>query len=439
MPAPIRLNVNAGYTRGESDALRALTQDIARLRVENAGVPDLTDNSTGTAAATIVNMLPPTAAFDATAAGGALRTGFNTAVDKFEDACRVLTNSLNNVAARVGLPRLTALSGTQATANVIPALDKTVTTTNGATSLDYAGGRTTMQAVRRNMNDLVNHFNRVMDALGNRRISSSILGGDVTDTTLEAIPDAAASATGASAVSKATADAFLTAVANNIATLALYWNGLMFQTGMTDLTDSSGGTPAQGLAANAAPALAAGAATTSSPKAGFDGELVKIENNLSDLTLRMNALRLRHNLTAYTDSTGVSPNTTIEALLVALTAVDGTLAANGAVRGADARARIATINNALSSLRVGINEVADLAGVQQLTDALLGTPSTTIADVAATGTAVGQDTVPGGTLLDADVDAWLVINRNNISTLAAKLNEITGTDTPTRPMQVVAA
>ena len=31
----------------------------------------------------------------------------------------------------------------------------------------------------------------------------------------------------------------------------------------------------------------------------------------------------------------------------------------------------------------------------------------------------------GATLLDTAVDAWLVINRNNIGTLAAKFNQIT--------------
>ena len=207
------------------------------------------------------------------------------------------------------------------------------------------------------------------------------------------------------------------------------------QLNTTALTDNSGGTAAAGLAANAAPDAAAGAATTSAPKAGFDAELVKIANNLADLALRTNLLLTQTGLPLLTDSTGGTADTTLEALLIETTAVDGSTGA-AALEEASARARMATVNNALSSLVAKTNALAAALGVTALTDALGGTVSGTLAVLAATAAGVGG-TEPV-TMLDTAVETWLTVNRHNIATVAAHLDSMVGTDVLDLPNVVVA-
>jgi hypothetical protein len=216
--AAIRLTEASKYNTGEFAALRAIAIDLARSKI--GAVPALTDNSTGVAAASIVDLAVPTAKFDATAAGGATATAFNAALTVFENVGKVLTNSFNVVRTKLGLPLLVAQSGTEAAANTIPAMTKTVATTNGATSLDYAEGRARMEGAKRNLNDLVNGYNEIMKAVGMPTLINDLGNVDSTDDNLEAIADAAAAVNFTSAVSKAAVDAFLTGLANNIATIA---------------------------------------------------------------------------------------------------------------------------------------------------------------------------------------------------------------------------
>lgn len=426
-------------TGGLGEVIRGLAVDHARIKLEIAAIGDLTDNTTGVAALSVVDQVLPTAVFDASAAGGATRTEFNTAIGKFEDAGKVLVNAFNDARARLGLPLLSAASGAEAAADTIPAQDKSVNTTSGATSLNYTAGRTAMQKAKDNLHRLVRGLNDIRVAVGHEKLATALSGSLPSDYALVTIADAAADADGATAISKAVADTFLDSLADNLATIAASWNDAMFQTGLSDLTDSSGGTPAAGLAVNTIPALAAGAATTSSPKAGFDTRLGVIEGNLSDLCARMNLLRARYGLAKYTDSTGVTPDTTLAAQNAALAAVDGSTGTD-AVDGATARTRMQTIHNALSSLAVGINELCGFFGIDELTDALVGsTLSTTIANIAATGTGVGQDVTPDATLLDSAVDTWLTTCAHNVATLATKLNAMTGVGSPNQPLGVVAA
>jgi hypothetical protein len=44
----------------------------------------------------------------------------------------------------------------------------------------------------------------------------------------------------------------------------------------------------------------------------------------------------------------------------------------------------------------------------------------------------------GSTMLNTAVNTWLTNNRNNVATLAAKLNQMIGTNAVTRPLHVVA-
>ncbi len=416
-----------------ADAIRGIAIDLARTKVATASVPDLTDNSTGVAAASIVDQVIPSVAFDATSAGGADRAATNTAFGKIENAGKVLVNSFNNVRVRIGLPVMSAF-GTAAAADTIPAQDLTVTTASGTSAIDFNTGRASMLSAKKNIGSLVQGFNEIMAALGETKVASAMLG-DLPFGALVDIATADAAATGASSIAKTVMDAFLTASAANIATLAALWNGVFIQTGLSDLTDSSGGSASDTLAAITIPAAADGAATTSSPKAGFDTNIAVIENNLSELVTRMNVLRKHYGLAAYTDSTGQSVNGTLESQSVNLTAVDGS-SGTVAVDQVSGRAALTVIKNAITSLGTGINELADYFGLTHLTISTGGVASTTIANVAATGTGVAG---AGATLLDTDVDAVLAIIRDSNSSLAAKLNAMTGTGSPDKPLSVVAA
>ena len=418
-------------------ALKGLAVDNARGKLAVAAVPDLTDSSTGTAGSAFTDSAIPSAAFDATVAGGADLTTTNAALLKFENASKVLNNSLNNARSRIGLPNMSAASGTQASPNVIPAQDLTVSTANGTAAVDYASAKSAMSTAKSNLGMLMAGLNELRAALGMGPVPQGAYRGDTNAS--RAMLDVAtvtASATGASSVSKAVMDAFLASMANNLATFAKYWN-LSFTQGavFTALTDSSGGVAASGLVANPNPAPATGAATTSSPKAGFDAELVKIENAIAEIAAKMNLVRGYYDLPLYTDSTGQTANGTIEALTNALTAVDGSTG-TVAVDQITALARMTTVKNALSSLAVGINDLVVYAGAPSLTDASGGTASMTLADIAATGTGVSG---ANATLLDTAVDAWLVINQNNIASLAATLNLVlAASQSATKPLGVVA-
>jgi hypothetical protein len=420
--------------------IRGIAADLALSKIEQALITDFTDNSTGTAATSFVDLVIPTAAFDATSANGASRANWNTAVTKILNGTGVIAKQMNLARVRIGLPLLSWVTATIASAGTIPAQDlNTSTAVSGASALDFTDGAAKMLLLKKNMRVLVIGFQELLKALGYTTLANTFAGSfspGHPGYALVDVPAAAASATGASAISKTVADAFLQASANNMASLARAWNDIMDQgTAISDLTDSTGGSSAAGIVVNALPAPANGAATTSSPKAGFDAELVIFANSHASLTSRMNALRTILNLPRYTDSSGGTATTTLAANSNNLTAVDGS-SGSVAVDQVTARARMVTVANNLSSLAAGINEVRAAYGFEPLTDTVAGVKSTTIAAITATATGVSG---AGATLLDADVDTWLGINRNNLATLAKGLNDVTDTNmTLTKPLSVIA-
>lgn len=432
------LDINSKYQLHptEYEFIRALAIDSARTKLEVAGVADLTDSTTGTAGSAFSNPVVPSAAYNAVSSGGATLTAVNTAFGKFENACKVLVNSFNNARSRIGRGMMSAATGTQASANVLPAQDLTVAATSGTAAVDYASAKAAMIVAKNNLGKVFAGFNEIRRALGEPDISQTLYHGAFTDRALLDVPTVAAAATGASSVSATAMNTFLQALADNLATVAKYWNYMFTQGSFTAITDSSGGSAAAGLVANVAPTAAAGAATTSSPKAGFDTELNVIENAIAEVATKMNSVRAFYDLAVYTDSTGQTANGTVEALSVNLTAVDGS-SGTVAVDVTTALARMATIRNSLSSLAVGINDLVGFVGVASLTDALGGTASTTLANIAATGGGVGGATPV--TLLDTAVDTWLSTNRDNISTLVAKINAVMAqSQAAVKPLGVVA-
>lgn len=415
--------------------IRGLAIDNARNRIEAAAVADWTDNSTGTAAAALVAMPLPSAAIDATSAGGAQTTALNTSIGNTNNAFQVIKNSLNNARSRLGLPLVVFAYGTQAAADTIPAQDLTATAASGTSAAKYSTVLTQLTVVRNNFLKLASAFNEVLVALGEVPLALPVApwGAGIT---LGNPGSATSVAAGPGAVAKADVDPFLAAVANNIATLAATWNRYMTQGGtIAALTDSSGGTAAAGLVANVAPAAAVdGAATTSAPKAGFDTQLNLIEEAISELAAKLNPLLGEYNITLLTDSTGQTPDGTISALAATLSAVDGS-SGTVALDFTTAVARMGTINNALSSIAAKFNLLAPTFGVDTVADALGGTVSNTLANIAATGTGVGG---AASTILNTVAQTWISTNRDNIATLAAAVNKILGANQTYKPLHVVA-
>lgn len=217
---------------GLGAVIRGLAIDNANLKLQVAQVLDLTDNTTGTASGTtLVDLVVPSAAFDATSAGGAQLTAFNAALVKYENAGKVLTNALNLARTRLGLSLPTAATGTEATASTIPAQDKTVATASGTSAVDYVTGRAAMVKAKANLRALAASMNEVLVAIGQAPLTINTKDAYPQSMNLVAVTAASASATGASAVSKAAADAFLTGLANNLATMAAKWNASMNQGG----------------------------------------------------------------------------------------------------------------------------------------------------------------------------------------------------------------
>jgi hypothetical protein len=427
-----------------AEIVRGLAIDNARSKLASTVVADFTDNTTGVSAGEVVDLVLPTAPFNAVSAGGATRTAFNTAIGKFKNASSSMAAHLNRVRARLGLEPMSWATGT-VTAGTLPAQDKSVATTNGATSLNYESGRTAMLKAKQNMRKLVRGFNEVMVAVGIPPIESALsgeAGGSGYD--LVAIADAAAdtdSPAGSTAISKAVIDTFLDSAADNFASLAAYWNMAMVQAGLSDLTDNSGGTGAgETMAALGHPFTAhQDVATNSSPVADFNTELPKIENNFADLALRINTLGLLHGLgPLLVDSTGGTANTTLEVIDDTLTAVDGST--DSTLSKASADVTFGEMADNFATLVVAVNVLCEVHGVLPLVDAGDGEADADGELIALTdGVGVDNGAEATGTA-DADIDAALDVVTDNLATVAAKLNAMTGSglELEAHPLHVVA-
>jgi hypothetical protein len=214
---------------GLAAIIRGMAIDNARLKAEVAAVKDFTDNSTGVAGAGIVGLPVPAAAIDATAAGGADVTALNASLVKLQNAGKVITNTINEASALLGLPANASASGAQAAADTIPALDKASTAANGVAAASYASAVSAFKVAAANLNALIYGANGVLVAVGAAALKTAGPFGTPESLTLAAIPAAVAVAAGPGALAKADADAFLAAYANNVATLAAAWDAAFNQ------------------------------------------------------------------------------------------------------------------------------------------------------------------------------------------------------------------
>lgn len=206
--------------------------------------------------------------------------------------------------------------------------------------------------------------------------------------------------------------------------------------GSADITDSSGGTAAGGLEAQAGTTMLphTESGTNSAPKAGFDTATGKIANAQATLAGSLNTIFTDLGLDLITDNTGGTDGAgTIALLDLALIAASTLL-----VDEVTGRAVLEVIKTNTARLAGACNRVAVATGNTKIDFSLLGAGFDggiiTLDAIGATGASV--DGTGNSTLSDVDVDAELAAIANNVADMAAFLNAITGT--AQGPLQVVA-
>lgn len=409
-----------------ADAIRGLAQYTAREKIRQFADP--TDNSTGTASYPAVAAALKGSTLPAFTEAGTLSAqdaATDTAIGKIKNAHSVLARFMNTLNAAFGLPLITdASGGTVATAGTIPAMDLSVSGV-ASSCLNVVTARVTFQELAQNAANLVGYANRIAVACGKTKIENNIGVAGFNGGGLSAVTatGTAVDGTADSTVTAANITAELAAHANLVATIALALTDLIGAQA-ADLTGNANGTASvTDIEAMTIPSVAvAGAATTSSPKAGFDTAIANVEDAICEVGTRVNYLLRRNNLPGpLTDSTGVTANGALPDTAVNLTAVDGSSGTN-AVDFTTGVARMATIRNAIASLTDRVNDLCPVYGLPTLTDASGGTVGDTLANIAATGTGVGG---AASTILDTVADAFLLATCNNLASLMGKVNAMT--------------
>lgn len=202
----------------------ALNHVRARIAAETFDPADLefTDNSTGTAGSAVADLPLPAERHTASGATGAQLTGLNSALTALSNGLAVVAGNVNLLRAEVGLDAI-VYAGTVATPGTIPAQTKSVTGSQGTAAADFGASFASLSAAKDRVRSLVAYVNETLAAVGVGPIASN-LSGNYEGGDLLAIPDVtAAAAGGVNSLSKAEADAFLTAAANAVATIAALW------------------------------------------------------------------------------------------------------------------------------------------------------------------------------------------------------------------------
>lgn len=221
--------VNTSY-RDFGLAIAALAQEFARNRVGAAAPVALTDSTTGTAAATLAAVVTPVAGIKDGAATFALKAAFDTEIGLIEDANRNLlakTNELIVLITSTGGRKVQDLPLGAAVANILAAI--TPATVGGVTSVvDATTGIAQIVTARNNQAAIAAGINYCNIAMGLPPVSD-FSGGVFTVTTQyptvsAAATAAAVTANGASTLTLASVNAALTALTNNISTMAVGLN-----------------------------------------------------------------------------------------------------------------------------------------------------------------------------------------------------------------------
>lgn len=196
---------------------------------------------------------------------------------------------------------------------------------------------------------------------------------------------------------------------------------------LTDITDNSTGTSGGGTVASLGSVAAyTTAGTDLAPKAGFDAELAKVKNGLKTFHTKLAeaATALGVDLGFTYSGGGTDGSGTIAAISSSLTEVDGS--GNTGLAFAGTNTIITNYSNAIATLVVGLNRVRNAAGYSAIVDSTGGTFQTTVAALASTtGSGVAGTSLSG--VEGTDAEGVLAAMKNAVATLAAGLNEVTGT------------
>ena len=188
--------------------------------------------------------------------------------------------------------------------------------------------------------------------------------------------------------------------------------------GVTNLTDSSGGT-ASGtntlVAASTSLTNTANSGTNLAQKASTETALSAAKDALLELATKANEYATKLGITGLTwNGGGTAADGTIGSIGVSVTA-----ASTGA-KATETNAIFGAINVATYKLGTLVNKLAIATGKTPLVLTALRTTFTSTVSTLSTDTGTAAD--PG--LTKAAVDAELAKVRNNVATIAAKLNEL---------------
>lgn len=214
-----------------ANILRLLAAQIVRnlvrsaVEAEEIDLADLeyTDNSTGDAYTFIEDFALPKVPHTASGSTGVQIAAFNTANAGVLDALTVLVKNLDLLHVVIGIQRLDG-DGTVATPGTIPAVTKSITAAAGTAAADFDSVVAALTDVKDKVRRSVDYLNATLEVLGLEPLRSELVSG-LYEGKLEAAPVAVAAGTGGvHAAQKEEVDAFFSAVADVIATIADHWN-----------------------------------------------------------------------------------------------------------------------------------------------------------------------------------------------------------------------
>lgn len=216
--------------RDLGQAVAALAQEAARARVAASAPGAFIDNSGGTAASgnALAAIVTPTIAAVNGVVEMAPKAGFDTAIGKIEDAHEEIGSKINEFIALIapGAADMAAFSEAASADETIAALDLTLTATTATNAaLDATTGIQQINIARNNQASLASAINWCRVAMGLAPITDNS-GGMFTKTpgadwpAVDQAATAAVAGSGENSLTDTTVDAALTALGNNIASMA---------------------------------------------------------------------------------------------------------------------------------------------------------------------------------------------------------------------------
>lgn len=212
------------------DAVVALAQESARTRLDAANITALTDNSTGTPAASLVAV--PIGVLAENPASAPTKASFDTQMALVRDAHLELSTKINAAIAVVAGASARVVRNTNGTA-----VDGTIAAiaafTNGTDdTVDFATGNAQIVVARNNQAAICAGLNYLRTALGVAPVtdgSGGVFNTSATEyvTVNPAATGAAADDAGDDTMTAASALAALNALKNNLATLAARTNEIL--------------------------------------------------------------------------------------------------------------------------------------------------------------------------------------------------------------------